>query len=615
MINELFKPGVMGKDLKLSTLSLMNGIRENFFFPEYMQLANISSIYKSKGCRFDLESDRGIFNLPVLRKILDKLNYEDKYPHIDENMSDSNIGGRRGQTIKNHLFIIYGIINSVLVEEKSCIDIQIYDIVKAFDRLWLDDCMNDLYDSLPSEQQDDKLALIYQSNVKNLVAVNTAVGLSKRVNIEKIVTQGGVFGPLQCSNSIDTIGKKCFNTGEHLYSYKKLVSIMPLSMVDDLLAIAPCNQSSVAVNAYINAQIEVKKLKFHTPDKNGKSKCHVLHVGKTNEFCPTLQVHGTKMSHVSDDTYLGDILSSDGKNTKNINNRVGRGLGKINDVMNILNKMPLGQDYFKVALLLRESIFLNSVLTNADIWFGITKGEMKQLEDIDLSLLRNILNTPFSVPAEAVYLELGCLNIETIVKSRRLNYLHYLVKQKKTSMLYTFFRMQWKYPAPKNEWTEQVKADLSDFGFPVDLEYLEGKSVNWFKNEVKKKAKEFAFFSFLEKKEIHTKLDNLFYRELKLQKYLHSEHFTVKECQTIFAYRTRMSNYGGNFGQTSVCPLCENHSDVQNFIFHCTKIQENIQVRGNYSNLFSENIKEETAQTLMMVHKFRQEFIDSRRLN
>ena len=171
--------------------------------------------------------------------------------------------------------------------------------------------------------------------------------------------------------------------------------------------------------------------------------------------------------------------------------------------------MALGQEYFKVAL--RESIFLNSVLTNADVWFGITKGEMKQLEDIDLSLLRNILNTPFSVPAEAVYLELGCLNIETIVKSRRLNYLQYLVKQKKNSMLYKFFITQWRYPAPKNEWTEQVKEDLTDFGFPVDLEYLEGKSVNWFKHEVKKKAKEFAFFSFLEKKEIHSKLDNLFY--------------------------------------------------------------------------------------------------------
>ena len=316
MINELLKPNIMGKDLKFSILQLMNGIKHNLFFPDYMQLANISSIYKNnRKSRFDIESERGIFILPVLRKLLDKLIYEDKYPSVDQNMSDSNIGARRGKNIKNHLFIIYGIINSVLVEGKSCIDIQIYDLIKAFDRLWLEDCMNDLYDSIPSEQLDDKLALIYQANTKNQVAVNTAVGLTKRVNIENIVTQGGVFGSLQCSNSIDTIGKKCYNYGEHLYSYKQIVNIMPLSMVDDILAVAPCNQKSLALNTVINAQIELKKLKFHTPDKNGKSKCHVMHVGKPNDLCPTLQVHGTDMSHVTEDTYLGDVILCDGKNT------------------------------------------------------------------------------------------------------------------------------------------------------------------------------------------------------------------------------------------------------------------------------------------------------------
>ena len=377
----------------------------------------------------------------------------------------------------------------MLVEEKSCIDIQIYDIVKAFDRLWLEECMNNLYDSLSSEHQDDKLALIYQANTKNLVAVNTPVGLSERVNIDRIVTQGGVFGPLQCSNSIDTIGKKCIIKGEHLYLYKNLFQIMPLSMVDDLLAVAPCNQSSLAVNTFINAQIEIKKLKFHTPDENGKSKCHVLHVGKANTLCPTLMVHGEKMSHVSEDTYLWDIVSNDGKNTKNINNRIGRGIGKINDILNILSKFPLGKFYFKTALMLRESLFLNSVLMNADIWYGITKTEIKQLENLDLSLLRTFLDTPCTVPAEAVYMELGCLNIETIIKSRRLNYLHYLLKQKKTSMLYKCFITQWKYPAIRNEWTEQVKIDLEDFGLPVDLEFLAGKSVNAFKLDMKRRAK------------------------------------------------------------------------------------------------------------------------------
>ena len=58
-------------------------------------------------------------------------------------MSDSNIGARKMKNIRNHLFIIYGVINSVLKGESECIDIQIYDLVKAFDVLWLADTMND----------------------------------------------------------------------------------------------------------------------------------------------------------------------------------------------------------------------------------------------------------------------------------------------------------------------------------------------------------------------------------------------------------------------------------------------------------------------------------------
>ena len=187
---------------------------------------------------------------------------------------------------------------------------------------------------------------------------------------------------------------------------------------------------------------------------------------KNSDLCPTLQVHGTTMSNVTEDTYLGDVLSSDGRNTKNINNRIGKGLGKISEIMNMLEKISLGHQYFKIALLLRESLFLNSILTNAEIWYGVTKNEMKQLEDLDLSLLRNFLNTPCTVPAEAVYLELGCQNIETIIKGRRLNYLHYLLNQEKSSMLFKVFITQWKYPAAKNEWTEQVKIDLMDFWIP-----------------------------------------------------------------------------------------------------------------------------------------------------
>ena len=131
-------------------------------------------------------------------------------------MSDSNIGARRKKNIPNHLFVIYGIINSVIQGEAGCIDIQIYDIIQAFDRLWLDDYLNDIYDSLPPSQRDDKMALLYEINKRNKVAVNTAVGQTERVEINKVVTQGGTWGSLLCSNHVDTLGRKCKETGKHM---------------------------------------------------------------------------------------------------------------------------------------------------------------------------------------------------------------------------------------------------------------------------------------------------------------------------------------------------------------------------------------------------------------
>ena len=251
MVNELFKLENIGSKLKWAILDLMNCLKSNLFIPEKFQLSNITSIFKNKGSRLDLKNDRGIFILTTLRKILDKLTYNDKYLGIESNMSDSNIGARKDKNIRNHLFVIHGVINSVLNEEKNPIDIQIYDLEQAFDALWLEDCLNDVFDNLPDEERDDKIVLVYESNVSNLVAVNTAVGQTDRIQIPRIVQQGGGWGPMECSNSVDTIGKKCYERGIHSYLYKESVKILPLAMVDDLLGISECGNKSLQQNVLL----------------------------------------------------------------------------------------------------------------------------------------------------------------------------------------------------------------------------------------------------------------------------------------------------------------------------------------------------------------------------
>ena len=128
--------------------------------------------------------------------ILDSLIYQEKFPLFDKYMSYSNIGARANRNIRDHLFVIYGVINSVVNGSDDDVDIQIYDVQKCFDELWLEDVMIDMVDTLPETSCDDKLALLFKTNIQNHVAVKTPFGLTERITLSNIVMQGGKWGPL-----------------------------------------------------------------------------------------------------------------------------------------------------------------------------------------------------------------------------------------------------------------------------------------------------------------------------------------------------------------------------------------------------------------------------------
>ena len=613
MINEIFKPGIIGADLKKALIDLFNGVKENSTLPDYMLLENISSIYKSRGSRFEMENERGIFILTVLKKILDKLMYFDNIDDIDANMSDSNIGGRKERNIKNHLFMIHGIINSVINGNEDCIDIQIYDIEKAFDGLWLEDCLNDIFDTVPEANRNDKLALLYESNRKNMVAINTAVGMTERVNIANIVQQGGTWGPILCSNSIDTLGKKCRDQGIHNYRYKNISEVLIFAMCDDLNGVAKCGLDSVALNTFITTQIELKRLKFHVPNKEGKSKCHKLHVGRNHDTCSVLQVHGTEMESVSHDTYLGDILSSDGKNTRNIKKRVARGIGISTQILNLLKSICLGEFYIEIALLLREALFLSSVLTNAEIWYSLTKDEIKELDDLDKTLLRKILKVPLSTPSEAYFLELGIIPIEVYIKARRIVYLHYVLKREENEMLYTFFITQWNNEV-EGDWTKEIKLNLEEFGIPCDFTYLKSMSTLSLKNMVKRKAKEVALNLLQKKQNSHSKMNQLYYSELKLQEYFKMPGIETKEMLNLFKWRVRMAPLGENFRgnkENILCPLCSNHLDNQPTFLQCEVIKKELKTNTKIEDIYVDKISLETAQIISRIEDIRKDKLKS----
>ena len=84
LVNELFKPGVIGKDLLQSILLLFNQVKDSLTIPDFMEFCNIVSIYKGKGEKGDLKNDRGIFIVNIFRAIMMKMIYRDKYEIVDK---------------------------------------------------------------------------------------------------------------------------------------------------------------------------------------------------------------------------------------------------------------------------------------------------------------------------------------------------------------------------------------------------------------------------------------------------------------------------------------------------------------------------------------------------
>ena len=352
LINEILKKGVAGKDFKMSLLSLLNQTKKQLEIPYFMTNVTIALIPKpGKKQLHDINNHRGIFIIPKYRSLLMRMLLNDKHHIIDKHMSDSNIGGRKNRGIRDHLFIVNGVIADHYNSKTKPISLQIMDYKSCFDSLWTEEVVNDLYEAGVT---DDKLVIIQKLNETNNIRVKTSAGLSDVKTVKNIVCQGDPWGTTECGVMIDGFGKDSLKVELEPYKYKGLVAVPLLGMVDDILSITESGYKTSRMNGFLNAKTAIKRLQF------GPTKCHVMHIGKDipDYKKPDLFIDSWKMQEVQDmitgnkrneetyeeghiteesrsEKYLGKILSSDGSNTHNITNLANKGRGMVNTITNI----------------------------------------------------------------------------------------------------------------------------------------------------------------------------------------------------------------------------------------------------------------------------------------
>ena len=94
--------------------------------------------------------------------------YNDSYETIYSNFTDSNVGAKRGRGVRDNIYVINVITNSVINGNSRPIQIQVMGVINFFDKLWLEACMNSFYDA---GIKDDRLNLLYIENQHAQIAI------------------------------------------------------------------------------------------------------------------------------------------------------------------------------------------------------------------------------------------------------------------------------------------------------------------------------------------------------------------------------------------------------------------------------------------------------------
>ena len=441
-----------------------------------------------------------------------------------------------------------------------------------------------------------------------MVAVKVNTQLSDRTVVDNVIMQGTSWGTPSCTTSMDDLAVKAYEDPKLLYKYKGEVAIPPLMMVDDVLTVSKCQTDSVIMNSTVNAFMSTKKLKLST------KKCNMIHIQKdsVDRSCPNLKVNGKTMNKSIKEKYLGDFITESASIKETIKDRVNKANGSINEIVSILQDVPLGSAKTNIGLKLRNAMFASKILVNCESWQSILKTDMKDMELADNRLMRKILNSHAKTPTEMLFLETAEIPLKFLVMSRRLNFLHSILKRDDSELVKRVLKKQME-SRTKGEWFDTVLTDFSIINEVFEEDVITARTKDQHKIWVKKAIKKVAFKELLDAKDGHSKVQNIEYDKFEIQPYLVHPSFSSKQSSQLFKLRTKTENFRANFSSQFggdvdrlKCQLnCEDtHAkDSQEHILTCSRLQHMLSEDDKcveYSHIFGNIEKQKNATVLFM---------------
>ena len=551
---------------------MMNHVLAASEVPEQWKDGNLKRIYKGKGVKGKCSNERGITLASNVGKIFERLINNRVTQRID--ITDAQAGGTKNRATTDHILILKEIANITKTRKKP-LTLVFLDVTKAYDKAWLDGIMY----VLQKRGIKTKLwKIIKDLNTNLTTSINTKHGKTRKIKITDSIRQGGVLSVTLYALMMDETNKALKQTNLGIEIPGSGTKIPCLLWMDDVVLLEETEKR-------IQRALEITNhtsLKYHI--EYGMPKTKYLTVGrKTKEM--KLMLGNQQIQETEKYTYLGEINN----NKMTMSNQIESISRKTEAAYQTLMAITGDREFkgIRMASIWRlVSTCIIPIITYASETWNLTKSEKKKLNQELDKIIKRILMTPHSTPREALYMETGLLDVETIADSKRLN-MKARLNRNRSEMMEKVLKH------PGCQWEQENKKIIEKYR--INNEDLKGTKYAT-KNKIRKKIFEGFKTRICETSNNKSKMK--YYEESKTEwspgnraKYM--DELNRKQVSYVFKARTRMIKVRGNFknGNSDLtCRACKKDLETQDHVLEtCPQIHSSDETKITKDMLFSES--------------------------
>ena len=349
--------------------------------------------------------------------------------------------------------------------------------------------------------------------------------------------------------------------------------ISVLLWVDDVISFTESEEEQEEMLRKVNEFAIKHKIKW------GQSKCNIMIIGKHKKSEREWKLGDMVINKTKRYKYLGDIVTPNGKNAENLQDRSAKLQATTINVNAIASSEILHRIETAVILEFFEKKCIPGLLNNAESW-NLSKKEEKDIEKIEIQALKYLFDLPIHMPTIAIIYSFGLLYTTQRIDQKQLIYLHRLLQRGDDDWSKKFLQ---RLRDKKVGWFVRISDTLQKYNLPTDFHTIASMRPNAWKNTVtsviERKNKERLQGDQYKKENgtdiLKTKTKSILEKLLEPHYVRQPEKeilYTTKyETKTILIARYGMLVCGANFKGTmkSTCQTCNVMDDEKHRLNIC----------------------------------------------